>query len=65
MIDIGVSCQKDSYGRGAGVPMICKPEEEYDAGLCYTPCKNERYNGIGPVCWEECPAGTYECGALC
>mmetsp|Transcript_12920 Transcript_12920/g.9353 ORF Transcript_12920/g.9353 Transcript_12920/m.9353 type:complete len:134 (+) Transcript_12920:434-835(+) len=64
MLDIGVSCQKHSYGRTAGVPLTCKPDEEYDAGLCYTPCR-DGYDGVGPVCWEICPAGKYECGALC
>jgi len=64
MLDIGVSCQKDSYGRTAGVPLTCKITEEYDTGLCYTPC-TKGYDGVGPVCWENCPNGKYECGALC
>lgn len=55
---------KDSYGRGAGVPMGCG-SEQYDAGLCYPYCNNG-YNGIGPVCWELCPK-TFPAseGALC
>ena len=33
--------------------------------LCYPPCK-AGYNGNGPVCWQQCPAGKVECGgALC
>mmetsp|Transcript_32264 Transcript_32264/g.31557 ORF Transcript_32264/g.31557 Transcript_32264/m.31557 type:complete len:126 (+) Transcript_32264:423-800(+) len=64
MLDIGVSCQKHSYGRTAGVPLTCTTEQEYDAGLCYTPCK-EGYDGVGPVCWQECPDRKYECGVLC
>ena len=64
MTDIGISCQKHSYGRTAGTPLICKPEEEEDAALCYDPC-NSGYNGVGPVCWEDCPENTTECGALC
>lgn len=32
--------------------------------LCYPPCKFG-FHGNGPVCWENCPAETYECGALC
>jgi len=26
MLDIGVSCQMNSYGRGAGVPLSCDSE---------------------------------------
>lgn len=51
---------KVSYGRGAGTPMVCGPNEEYDAGLCYQPC-NPGYNGVGPVCWAQ--NGSYERGA--
>ena len=32
--------------------------------MCYEPC-SKGYDGVGPVCWEICPAGKYECGALC
>jgi len=62
--DIGVSCQKGSYGRTAGTPMVCAAGQEEDAGLCYTPCKSG-YNGIGPVCWASCPTGMAACGAMC
>lgn len=67
MTDIGISCQKDSYGRGAGEPMTCSAEEVYDTGLCYNHCQDEsKYIGIGPVCWQkECPNGYQKCGALC
>ena len=64
MKDIGISCQKDSYGRTAGTPLTCKPGEDYDAGLCYTPCEHGA-DGKGPVCWGHCPSGTEQCGALC
>jgi len=64
MTDIGVSCQKGSYGRGAGVPLGCGTNQDYDAGLCYPTCK-ENWNGIGPVCWDTCPNGWDNCGALC
>lgn len=43
---------KVPYGRGVGIPLTCSPDEEYDAGLCYEPCR-EGYNGVGPVCWKE------------
>ena len=29
---------------------------EYDAGLCYRPCK-DGYSGRGPICYQNCPAG--------
>ena len=65
MTDIGVSCHKDSYGRTAGTPLGCAPDEEYDAGLCYPKCEHNA-DGVGPVCWGHCPAGTSECGGtLC
>jgi len=64
MSDIGVSCAKNSYGRGAGTSLSCKDGEEKDAGLCYPACTNGT-EGIGPVCWGTCPPGTSKCGALC
>ena len=66
MIDWGISCAKRAYGRGVGKPMICDPVlEDYDAGLCYPPCKYMT-DGVGPVCWGDCPNGTLECaGMLC
>ena len=63
MNDIGVSCHKDSYGRGVGKVLTCTSEQEYDAGLCYTPCEYQA-DGVGPVCWGHCPAGTKPCGDL-
>jgi hypothetical protein len=66
MLDIGVSCQKRSYGRGVGtVPTECAPGWEYDAGLCYKPC-TPGSDGVGPVCWGSC-SGAYpvDCGAAC
>ena len=63
--DIGISCQKDSYGRGAGTPLICEPGLEMSGALCYPPCK-AGYNGYGPVCWQSCrDAGKADCSALC
>lgn len=44
--------------------MICKPNEQYDAGLCYTPC-NPGYKGIAHICWRVCPPHWAECGAAC
>jgi hypothetical protein len=64
MTDIGISCAKHSYGRGAGIPMTCHQEEEYDSGLCYPYCK-QGYRGVGPICWGQCPENLPQCGALC
>ena len=63
MTDIGISCQKDSYGRTAGKPLGCTSDMEYDAGLCYPPCP-EGAEGVGPVCWGHCPEGTSSCGGV-
>ncbi len=60
----GLDPMKGSYGRGAGSPMGCKSNEQYDAGLCYTPCRSG-YTGVGPVCWLGCPSGKTSCGAGC
>uniref|UniRef100_A0A914PEW8 WAP domain-containing protein n=1 Tax=Panagrolaimus davidi TaxID=227884 RepID=A0A914PEW8_9BILA len=64
MIDSGVTCTKRSYGRGAGKPLKCKPDQVEDAALCYKSCANN-FRGVGPVCWHHCPSGLKSCGALC
>ena len=62
--DTGVACAKKSYGRGAGVPMVCPTGKVYDAGLCYDPCP-AGYKGVGPVCWPECSGETTDTGVAC
>lgn len=65
MTDIGISCQKSAKGRGVGKPMHCKESQQYDAGLCYKPCR-KNYHGVGPVCWQNCPdTQPFGCGAGC
>lgn len=65
MTDIGVSCQKRSYGRGAGTAMDCRSGLEKDGALCYPKCK-PGYHGVGPVCWQDCPSTQpVNCGAGC
>lgn len=65
MTDIGISCQKGSKGRGVGKPMHCKETQQYDAGLCYKPCR-KNYHGVGPMCWQNCPdTQPFGCGAGC
>lgn len=64
--DIGISCVKPSYGRGAGyVPETCEDGKVNDAGLCYTPC-DPSMKGVGPVCWGICPSNNFrDDGAFC
>ncbi|MBE7170785.1 MAG: hypothetical protein INR73_09350 [Williamsia sp.] len=67
--DIGVSCKKKTQGRGVGQTLLCAagtiPDETGGpAGLCFPKC-NTGYHGIGPVCWQNCPNGSVECGAGC
>lgn len=64
-------CRKDadifakaSYGRGAGVSLICAANQESQNGLCYAKCLSSHY-GAGPVCWQKCPAGYVDDGAFC
>jgi hypothetical protein len=65
MLDIGVSCQKQSQGRGVGQPMNCAANLSYDAGLCYPKCPNGS-DGVGPVCWAKCSSDyPFNCGAAC
>lgn len=53
MTDIGVSCQKRSYGRTAGRPLhACEPGQEKSGLLCYPLCK-PGYTGNGPMCWPQ------------
>ncbi len=65
--DMGVSCTKPSYGRGAGrVPKNCSGGKENQGGLCYKACE-AGYKGIGPVCWANaCPSVfPVKCAAGC
>jgi hypothetical protein len=60
----GLDLTKKSYGRGAGtIPTNCAGKQN-DAGLCYSACNAGMY-GVGPVCWQNCPAGKVNCGAGC
>ena len=36
---------KDSYGRGAGVAMVCAADEDQDGALCYPKCKDGYHGG--------------------
>ena len=63
--DIGVSCQKGSYGRGVGQLLGCAAGQEYDAGLCYSPCPAGA-SGVGPLCYSGCTSDDpYRLGIWC
>ena len=67
MTDIGVSCQKQSYGRTVGEGATCDvaSEQDFKGGLCYPKCRAGA-TGVGPVCWNGCPAAfPVNCGAAC
>ena len=57
---IDLSCAKKIV-IGAVQSAACQPDQKYDAGLCYTPCK-DGYRGVGPVCWQ---AGSPPCMTNC
>lgn len=42
----------------------CAAGEEYDAGLCYKPCRSG-FHGLGPMCHKDCPAGFRDDGLYC
>lgn len=62
-------CWRNSYGRGVGVPVSTCPEgQEKDAWLCYPSCESKGkkgWKGVGPVCWQPCPAGFRDDGMYC
>ena len=64
MGDIGISCAKKSYGRGAGTALTCAENEEFDVGFCYRKC-DKGFIGVGKYCWKSCPQGYIKCGAVC
>ncbi|MEY4928088.1 MAG: hypothetical protein RI894_2524, partial [Bacteroidota bacterium] len=66
MTDTGFGvCTKNSYPRTAGTPMVCANGRDEDAGLCYTSCR-PGYHGVGPVCWQSCPATQpFDCVSGC
>ena len=73
-VDEGALCRKDgsietkvkkTYGRGVGKVMGCALNHTEDAALCYPNCK-PGMDGVGPVCWQDCPAADpTNGGALC
>ena len=65
LIGIKAQCWKESYGRGAGIPLFtCPNGTEANGALCYKQCRSG-YAGNGPVCWEICKIGFTDYGLLC
>lgn len=69
--DDGFTCRlinivgKRAFGRDVGsIPDSCGPDKEYDAGLCYPRCR-DGFDGVGPVCWQNCPPDHHDDGAFC
>jgi len=61
----GDVCWRPGYGRGIGkMPYFCHNDTEISGDLCYPVCESN-YTGLGPVCWEDCPPGFKDIGALC
>ena len=61
-------CWKSTYGRGVGtIPDSCLPHNQKNGALCYPECKTATppFDGVGPVCWQECRPGYVDEGALC
>jgi len=57
-------CERPSFVREKS-RTECEEGKEYGAGLCRDLCP-DGYNGVGPVCWAECPASFPErCGMAC
>ena len=64
MTDIGVSCQKQSYGRGVGIPLGCASDEEIRGSHCFKKCA-EGFELKGEICWAKCPSNKFSCDATC
>lgn len=52
---------KQSYPRGIGSTLICSSNEEQNGALCYPKCYSG-FHGVGPVCWQNTPAGWTDMG---
>lgn len=62
--DQGAFFTVEKYGRGVGTPLVCKPEEENHAGLCY-PKTPEGWKHIGGIIYKNCPAEFRNDGLYC
>jgi len=59
-------CWRKNYGRTAGTPLVCKPDESETAGLCYKEACPANYTAVLDRCYvSECPAGFRDDGLYC
>ena len=66
----GIAAIKDTYGRGAGTPMVCGPDKERKGELCYPKCRTgpggeKLYNSRALECEGTCPKGSTNTGLTC
>lgn len=60
------ACWKEGESRGAGVlpekeSKTCpSANPEKSMGLCYPHCKNDKREGFGPLCWDNCLKTPYK-----
>jgi len=59
-----ISPEESSEINENGVLGKCRPDYNFEAGLCYPPCE-AGYDGVGLVCWKQCDPGYVDDGALC
>jgi hypothetical protein len=62
--DAGITCVKDTYFRGTGTLPGCPSDKEYQAGLCYTKCR-DGFHGFVTICSRNCPDGFRDDGLYC
>jgi len=56
---------KKSYGRTAGIPLVCNSSLDESGALCYPQCPGN-FSGNGPVCWQQCSTMyPVQCGWMC
>ena len=64
------ACWKEGESRGAGVlpekgTRTCPvTHPEKSMGLCYNKCKNDKREGLGPLCWDNCSRMTYKANGI-
>lgn len=61
--DEEVITMKSSYPRES-ISHSCRENEENSNGLCYPKCQSGS-TGVGPSCWQVCPAHLLSCGIGC
>merc|ERR1719486_261989 len=55
---------EDPHWAGTAPTECPHDNPEMDGALCYPQCK-DGYDGVGPVCWEQCAGNEIDDGATC